>query len=87
MSKLEIAKQVIRENYTHHDCGIYSTRNIVGDPMYTIYDKDGLTIDVCDYYEYFEVFGLSNEEFVELKKFYRQLRAGEIDKLLEDEDE
>ena len=61
MSKLEKAKMVIKEHYV--PCGIFSTRNLVGDPTDSIYSDDELQIDICYYYEYFEVFGLSDDEF------------------------
>lgn len=32
-----------------------------------------LEIDVCYYYSYFEVFGLSDAEFEELEKYYDSL--------------
>ncbi len=70
MSNLEKAKEVIKEYYYYADCGIFSTRNIVGDPMETIYNDNGLTIDICYEYSYYEVFGLSDEEFKELCKYY-----------------
>jgi len=73
MNKLDIAKQIIRENYKNANCGIFNTRNVVGDPMITIYEGDGLTIDICYHYSYFEVFGLSNDEFKKLKNFYYTL--------------
>ena len=52
------------------DCGIFNTRNIVGDSMEEIFNNDGLKIDICRSWKYFEVFGLSDDEFKELKKFY-----------------
>ena len=74
MSKLEKAKKVVRENIKYAECGIFNTRNWTGDPMSVIYDEDGLTIEVCYHWEYFEVFGLTDEEFLELVKFYEALR-------------
>ena len=50
----------------------FDSRNFVGDYMETIYDKDGITIDVCYGYEYIEIFGLTPEEterFSELSTF------------------
>ncbi len=73
MTKLEIAKEIIKYFYNDADCGIYDTHNTVGDLMFTIYDKDGLGIDICYYYSYFEVFGLSKKEFAALKEFYNTL--------------
>lgn len=74
MSNLERAKKIIKRFYRVADCGIYDSRNICGDSMETIYDEDGLTIDICYLYSYFEVFGLSNDEFKELEKYYNSLR-------------
>lgn len=70
MSKLDKAKKVISEHLDDARCGIFNTRNFVGDAMTTIYEEDGLTIDICYHWYYFEVFGLTNEEFYELEKFY-----------------
>lgn len=77
MSNLEKAKEVIKEYYDRADCGIFDTRNIVLDPMKTIYKDNGLTIDICYEYAYYEVFGLSDEEFEELCEYYRELGKGE----------
>jgi len=75
MNKLEIAKEVVRDNWERLDCGIFDTRNVVGDPMETIYeDDDGLVIDACWGYAYFEVFGLTDEEFEALRDYYNELR-------------
>lgn len=40
----------------------FDSRNIVGDEMETIYQEDGVTIDICRFYGYLEIFGLSFEE-------------------------
>ena len=55
MHKLEIAKRVIKENIEDARCGIFDTRNIVGDIMDTLYDSNDLTIDICYGWMYFEV--------------------------------
>lgn len=73
MAKLEIAKQIIKQYFKDAECGLFDTRNLVGDPMVTIYSKDGLRIDICYYYGYFEVFGLDDEAFEQLASFYRSL--------------
>ena len=73
MTKLDIAKKIIKENYKDADCGIFDSRNIVGDWTTNIYNDNGLTIDVCYEWSYFEVFGLSDDEFNELEKFYYSL--------------
>lgn len=68
MISLEKAKKVIKDHYVPY--GIFNTHNTVGDPMTTIYRDEKIRIDVCHYYGYFEVFGLTSEEFKELEKFY-----------------
>ena len=73
MSKLEKAKEIIKQNYIKGDYGIFNTRNISGDTMATIYDDGELQIDICYEWSYFEVFGLSKEEFNELYIFYESL--------------
>jgi len=78
MSKLDIAKDIIKGFYFLADCGIYNTRNIMGDPMTTIYENNGLIIDICYEWSYFEVFGLSKTDFNELEKFYNTLEKEEV---------
>lgn len=72
-SPLDTAKRIIKENYTDFRCGIFNTGNIAGDPMGTIYEDDTLSILGCYYYSYFEVFGLSNDDFEKLKDYYDSL--------------
>ncbi len=74
MNKLEKAKEIVKAHYEDACCGIFNSRNIVGDRMSTIYDDDGLTIDICYDYMYFEVFGLSGAEFTELEDYYDSLK-------------
>jgi hypothetical protein len=74
MNKIDKAKRIIKAFYNYADCGIFNTRNIIGDTMETIYEDEDLTIDICYGYSYFEVFGLSDSEFEELEKYYRSLR-------------
>lgn len=73
MIELEIAKGIIKELYKYGDCGIYNSRNIVGDQMDTVYHDGKLQIDICYHYSYFEVFGLSGAEFRELELYYNGL--------------
>ncbi len=73
MNKLEKAKEIIKKHLSVADCGIFNSRNTVGDLMINVYDKDGLMIDICYNYSYYEVFGLSTKEFSELAKYYWEL--------------
>lgn len=76
MSNLEKAKEIVKENYRDAQCGMFHTRNVVGDVMTNIYDENGLIVDICYEYMYFEVFGLSDDEFAELLKYYNSLQGG-----------
>lgn len=73
--RLKVAKEVIKEYINNGDCGIFFTRNDCGDYMETLYKDDDLTIDICYHHQYFEVFGLSDNEFLELEEFYNELRG------------
>ena len=73
MTKLEIAKKIIKENINFGRLGLFNCRSMFPDPMDNLYNEDGLTIDICYSYEYFEVFGLTSKEFVKLKWYYDQL--------------
>ena len=46
----------------------FTTKNIVGDFMVTIYNKDGIQVDYAPGYGYIEIFGLTDEEYEELEK-------------------
>lgn len=73
MNKLDKAKKIIKDNISSAEHGIFSNRNWCGDDMNTLYDDDDLIIDICYYWEYFEVFGLTAEEFSELEDYYEKL--------------
>ena len=75
--KLDIAKRIIKELYNLGDCGLFNCRNLIGDSMCNIYDDGELSIDICYYYSYFEVFGLSESDFDELLQFYETLEKDE----------
>lgn len=71
--EVEKVKEIIKNNIEDAMYGIFDCRNIVGDPMETIYDEGGIIIDLCYDYGYFEVFGLTSEEFREVESFYKEL--------------
>ena len=66
-------KEMIKEYYKDAECGLYDTRNLVGDKMTTIFHGEYFTLDICYYWSYFEVFGTSEKEFKELEKLYDEL--------------
>lgn len=41
MTKLEKAKKIIKDNIRNAECGIFDSRNLVGDPMTCIYYEEG----------------------------------------------
>ena len=80
-SNLDIAKEIIKKKFLKGCCGIFNTRNVLNDSMTTLYDKDGLQVDICYPECYFEVFGLTDDEFAELEKYYKSFdRDEEFDK-------
>lgn len=70
MSKLDIAKEVISEYLPEGLCGIFDCLSREPDEKVPIYVSEGLVILFCWYWSYFEVFGLSDEEFKELENWY-----------------
>ena len=48
----------------------FDSRNIVGDCIEGVYRNNGITVYYCEDYGYFEVFGLSDEEFISLEKYF-----------------
>lgn len=70
---LDRVKLIIKLFYPLADCGLFFSRNLVGDKMDTIYNEDDIQIDICYDHCYFEVFGLSVEEQITMKHFYQDL--------------
>lgn len=68
--ELEKVKEIIRENFVFGDCGIYNTRNIIGDSMSNIFTRKYFEVDLCFNYSYFEIFGTTETEFNEILEFY-----------------
>lgn len=66
-------KELIKEYYEQARHGIFNTRNIVGDSMITIFNGEYFTLDICFGWEYFEVFGATEEEFAELTELYNSM--------------
>lgn len=77
MNRVEKAKKIIRENYSDAEYGCFFTRNVVGDPMSTIYIDDDIMVDICYRYSYFEIFGLTDDEEDEVFAYYEALRKSD----------
>ena len=58
-------KNLINEKFDG-EIQMFDCPNVVGDPMELIFDEDDVTVDYCPYYNYIEIFGLTDEEFNEL---------------------
>lgn len=71
--ELEKVKEIIKENYKKFDCGLFFTRNIVGDYMTTLFENKYFTLDGCYDWSYYELFGTTEEEKEEVWKFYCSL--------------
>ena len=71
--ELEAVRVVIADNVCDADCGLYFTRNVVGDRMQTLFEGDFFTVDICYGYAYFEIFGCDEDEEAELEELYRNL--------------
>ena len=69
---IDKVKEVIDAHFDDARCGIFDCRNWVGDPMYTIFEdeENKVTVDICYNYAYFEIFGLSDEEFKIVSDYY-----------------
>ena len=75
--KEEIAtlKKIIKLFYNpYFKGGLFNTKNVVGDRMINIYKSNDIQLDICCDYGYFEVFGLTENEFKELQIFYVNLK-------------
>ncbi len=64
MDRISKLKKFLQENCPNMQA--FNTRNLVGDPMDTIYEEDGIVVDICYDYDYIEIFGLTDEEFENL---------------------
>lgn len=74
MNRVNKVKEIIRNYYSDAECGCFFTRNVVGDPMSTIYKDDEIMVDICYRYSYFEIFGLTEDEEDEVFAYYEALQ-------------
>lgn len=66
-------KQIIKNQYPQASLGIFNTRNWCGDLTINIFSGEHFKVDICYQYEYFEVFGTTDEEWTELERLYEEL--------------
>ena len=70
INKLDKAKEIITQYFNDGQCGIFDTYGTDIEPSSLLYDGDGLEILLNFYWEYFDIIGLSDEEFAELEEWY-----------------
>ena len=70
ISTIEKVKEVIKNNIEDALCGIYNYPTVYSRPVKTIYNEDDVSVKLCTVWGYFEVLGLTNKEFAEVKSFY-----------------
>lgn len=78
MDKIYELKKFLQEEFPNEQA--FNTRNIVGDSMETVYEKNGITVDYCYYYDYIEIFGLTDEEFEDLIDNYGHLKTFDVER-------
>lgn len=66
MDKIEKLREFLVNN-GYKGKQTFDSRNVAGDLMATIYEEDGITVDECHYYDYLEIFGLTEEEYLGLR--------------------
>lgn len=64
MDKIKKLKIFLQKNYPNIQA--FNTRNIVGDKLTTVYKEDNITVDYCSFWDYIEIFGLTNKQFDKL---------------------
>ena len=64
MDKMKDLKKFLEENYPAWQA--FNTKNLVGDNMKTVYEKNGIRVDVCKGWKYIEIFGLTDKEYKSL---------------------
>ena len=63
-------KNVLKENILEGSCGIFDCRSWTPDLKYTLFNEDGVMVDICHEYNYFEILGLTDEEFKLVAEYY-----------------
>lgn len=72
-------KDTIREHIAEASCGLYFTRNTVGDYTENIYIGKVFTVEICRHWGYFEVFGCTAREERVLTDYYNVIKR-EVEK-------
>lgn len=70
--------KLIELNFNVANCGMFFSRNTVGDEMKTIFDGEHFKLDICYGWQYFELFGANEKEQDDILTFYDHLNNGEF---------
>ena len=71
--ELDYVKDLIKKHYEQAAAGLFFTRNIAGDPMDVLFEGQFITLEICESWSYYEVFGCDEQEEKELKELYGSL--------------
>ena len=69
---IEKIKNVLKEHILEGSCGIFNCRSWTPDLKCTLFNEDGVIVDICHEYDYFEILGLTNDEFKVIAEDYYQ---------------
>lgn len=72
--EFEKVKEIIKTHIRDARCGIFFSRNTVGDIMLNLYTGEIFTVDICRHWEYYEVFGCTDKEAMELDEYYEKIK-------------
>lgn len=75
-TEFQEVKDTIREYIDDARYGLFFIRNMVRDPMQTVYIGKIFTVDICRNYGYFEVFGCTAREERMLTDYYNIMIKG-----------
>lgn len=64
MNKIDKLKNFLQKNYPNIQA--FNTSNLVGDFIVNVYNKDGIKVYYCEYWDYIEIFGLKDKQFEDL---------------------
>ena len=70
MTDYELAKTVLKAQLDYAGEELYDSDNIAGDPVETLFDNGRFHINLCADYGYFDVVGLSSDDFAHLKMWW-----------------
>lgn len=66
-------KKILKKNILNGCYGIFDCRGWTPDPKCTLFKENGIIVDICRGYEYFEILGLTNKEFKLVADYYQKL--------------